>query len=115
MRNRVGPDPGLTVSNRRNRSMTRAISLPVLLCLTVVVSGCSYWNNMTQRPGTSAEFIAGNASQILIDIRHGPDSELAAARSMANDKCGVFGKTSATLISINPVGDNKDRVTFVCQ
>ena len=95
--------------------MTKATSLPVLVCLAAAVSGCSSISGMFHKPGSSAEFVAGNSSQVLIDIRHGPDTELAAARQLANDKCTLFGKSSAVLQSINPHGDNVDRVQFACQ
>jgi hypothetical protein len=62
-----------------------------------------------------AEFVAGNASQVLVDIWHGTDSDLTASRQVATEKCALFGKTSAVLQSINPISGGKDRVSFACQ
>jgi hypothetical protein len=95
--------------------MTRAISLPVSICLALAVSGCSYIQNHVSQPGSSAEFIAGNSTEVLIDIRHGPDAELNAARALATQKCSLFGKSTAVLQSVNPVSDGKDRASFACQ
>jgi hypothetical protein len=95
--------------------MTRVAFLPVLICLALAVSGCTYLQNKMSQPGSSAEFVAGNSSEVLIDIRHGPDAELDAARTLATQKCGLFGKRSAVLQSVNPVSDGKDRVAFACQ
>jgi hypothetical protein len=92
--------------------MTRRTTWPVLISLAIAVSGCSSMKTLVNPSGSSAEFIAGNSTEVLIDTRHGRDADLAAARTLANDKCTLFGKNSAVLQSINPHSEDTDRVVF---
>jgi hypothetical protein len=94
--------------------MTKVTPLPALLCLALAVSGCSYMHN--HMSGSSrADFVAANSSEVLVDIRHGTDTDLAGARQIATEKCALFNKNNAVLSAINPVSGNKDRFSFTCQ
>ena len=51
---------------------------------------------------------------MLIDFSNRPANELTHANTMAHDKCGIFGKTSAALESLNPRADDRMRATYTC-
>lgn len=65
-------------------------------------------------PGRSVQFVAGSASSVLIDYSSSKKDELSYADQMANEKCGLFGKQSAALESLNPREGEIMRATYVC-
>ncbi len=83
------------------------------------LTGCGAYNYarnvVTPGPGATVEFVSGSASSVLIDFRNSPAGELKYAEAMANDKCAIFGKSSARLESINPRSDDKMRSSYICQ
>jgi hypothetical protein len=95
--------------------MRAAIGLTLMACAALASAGCSTSNPFNRGSGHSTEFIAGNASSVLIDYAHGSDSELDAAHTLAVNRCTLFGRSAAVLDSINPRGEGKDRASFLCQ
>ncbi len=96
--------------------MMRAVfGLTFMVCAALGSAGCSMSNPFNRNAGFSTEFIAGNATSVLIDYAHGSDSELDAAHTLAVNRCTLFGRNAAVLDSINPRGDGKDRASFLCQ
>jgi hypothetical protein len=94
--------------------MTKVMPLPVLLCLALAVSGCNQMNGQSAS-AANPQFVAANSSEVLVDINHGADTDLTGARQIAAQKCALFSKKSAVLSSINPVTDDKDRLSFACE
>lgn len=88
------------------------LTLVATTALACASCGTAIFND---RSGHSAEFVAGNASGVLIDFAHGSDQELDAARNLAINRCTLFGRNDATLESINPRGDGKDRASYICK
>ena len=82
--------------------------------VALLCAGCGFTPILGRTPGYSVEFIAGNASTVVIDLAHGSDSELSAANTLATNRCTLFGKSKATLESINPRGGSTDLATYAC-
>ena len=95
--------------------MRAAITLTFMACTALAVAGCGVVNFGPRNPGYSTEFIAGNATSVLIDFAHGSDQELDAAHTLAVNRCTLFGRAGAVLDSINPRGDGRDRASYICQ
>lgn len=99
--------------------MRRVTGLAVTALMGGICVGCATMDTMNpfqpRQPGYSTEFIAGNATTVLIDYAQGSDTELEAARKLAVNRCGLFGRTGAVLQSVDLRGDGKSRATFLCQ
>ena len=97
----------------------KAANLLIVGLTAGALTGCSTYNyarNMvTPKPGHSVEFVSGSASSVLIDFDTNPTGEMTYAAAMANDKCAIFNKPSATLESLNPRGDDRTRATYLCK
>lgn len=65
--------------------------------------------------GSGVQFVAANASTVIVDMTRGAEADLDLARVIANQKCGLFGKGSATLESLNVVANNRERASFLCR
>ncbi len=65
--------------------------------------------------GSGVQFVAANASTVIVDMTRGAEADLDLARVIANQKCGLFGKASATLESLNVVANNRERASFLCR
>ena len=95
--------------------MRHAIRLTLIAATALACASCS-GNGMNHLFSHRVEFIAGNATSVLIDFAHGSDQELDAAHSMAVNRCALFGRgQGAILDSINPRGDGIDRASYLCQ
>ena len=95
--------------------MRGATRLILMACTALACTGCGMINLGPHNPGYSTEFIAGNASSVLIDFAHGSDQELDAAHTLAVNRCTLFGRNGAVLDSINPRGDGRDRASYLCE
>lgn len=98
--------------------MRHAIRLTLIAGTALACASCGangigkVFNN---KPGYSVEFIAGNPTSVLIDFAHGSDQELDAARTLAVNRCTLFGRNNALLDSINPRSNGMDRASYLCQ
>ena len=87
-----------------------------LICLAGVLTGCTTVKNLvTSKPGSSVEFVAANTTSVLADYDVNRPDDLQYATAMAKEKCGLFGRSTAALESLNPRGDGKMRATYICQ
>ncbi len=64
-------------------------------------------------PGYSVAFVSGNSAAVLIDYGSSP-GELRYADAMAQDKCALFDKPTATLQSLNRLSSDTIRATYLC-
>ena len=96
--------------------MRGTIRVTLMALTALACAGCTTMKHaFNHQAGYSTEFIAGNASGVLIDYAHGSDPELDAAHTLAENRCALFGKTTAVLDSVNPRGDDTDRASYICQ
>lgn len=94
-----------------NTALARATTAVLLAAGLASLAACD--NQMT--PASGVQFVAANASTVIVDMTRGAEADLDLARVIANQKCSLFGKSSATLESLNVVASNRERASFLCR
>lgn len=91
--------------------MTRLKTILLLAAGLPLITGCDPQGST----GPGVEFIAANSSTVIVDMTRSVDGDLDLARVVANQKCGLFGGSSAKLDSLNAIARNRERATFLCR
>lgn len=90
---------------------TRSITALVLAGCLPLLAAC----NAGMSQGSGVQFVAANSSTVIVDMTRGAEADLDLARVIANQKCSLFGASSATLESLNVVARDRERASFLCR
>ena len=97
----------------------KPVTIMILSCVVGAVTGCGtieYVRDLgSPKPGGSVEFVAGNATSVLIAHDASRPGELQYATAMATEKCGIFDRSTAVLDSLNTRSDGWMRATYLCK
>jgi len=88
----------------------RTATILSLIFVAGALSGCGHGS------GSSVEFVASNPDSVLLDFAAKPPGEMAAAGDVAVQQCQLFGKSKATLESLNTRGEGGTiRAIYLCK
>jgi hypothetical protein len=97
-------------------AMSRKTRVPIVAACAlgcILLQACSLIGSHFVTPGSTVHQISASPDQIVLEYTHDYDTELPAAKQVAEDHCGESGK-HATLVSNVQWSIDHSRATFRC-